>query len=235
MSEHSKEQKDAEMEEPEVVQVQCYFKTNIHNPNYNVPEDIITLTSDLNRKKLTKVIHGLLENSIPENTKFEFLINGEMLREDIGSMMKKKRISNDETIEITYTFAMHKPKEDQKIENDEWIKVIKSLFYIDDRIEISPLAVGLFDGTVKIYDAQLDIIYNKKLHEDEVNDLVFNKENDNEYTLITAGNDEELQVHKLTQTEEKLNDKRVANILQQANTVSFCPTNSDIITFAGND
>jgi len=51
-----------------------------------------------------------------------------MLRDDLGSMMKKNKISNDETIEITYTFAMHKPKEDQEIENDEWIRTIKSLF-----------------------------------------------------------------------------------------------------------
>lgn len=200
-----------------------------------MPEDIITLTSDINRKKLTKIIHGLLENSIPETVKFEFMLNGEMLREDIGSMMRKKGLSNDETIEITYTFAMHKPKEDQKIENDEWIKVIRSLHYFDDRIEISPLAVGFFEGSVKLYNTEMGLIYDKKLHEDTVNDLIFNKESETEYTLITVGNDEEIQVHKLTQKEDALKDVRLANIRQQANSASCCPTNQDIITFAGND
>lgn len=235
MAEHSKEDNNKDVELPEVVQVQCFFKTNIQNPDYQVPDDIITLTSDTTRKRLTKIIHGLLENSIPEKTKFEFLVNGEMLREDIGTMMRRHRISNDETIEITYTFAMNKPKEDQKIENDEWIRVIKTLFSFEDNKEIAPMAVGFFDGSVKIFSEESEVIYNKQLHEDIVNDLIFNRESETEYTLITAGNDEEIQVHKLTQTDEKLLDTRIANIRQQANALSYCPTNPDIITLGGND
>ena len=87
MAEHSKEENTQDVDLPEVVQVQCVFKTNIQNSDYHVPDDIITLASDMTRKRLTKIIHGLLENSIPEKTKFEFLVNGEMLREDIGTVM----------------------------------------------------------------------------------------------------------------------------------------------------
>lgn len=126
MSEHAKVKRDEEMEEIEVVQVQWFFKTNIQNTDYHVPEEVITLTSDMGRKQLTKIIHGLLEGEISKKVKFEFLVNGEMLRDDLGGMMKKHNISNDETIEITYTFAMHKPKEDKKIEEDEWINVIRT-------------------------------------------------------------------------------------------------------------
>lgn len=73
-----------------------------------------------------------------------------MLREDIGAMMKEMSLSNDEVIEITYTFAMHKPKEDEKIETDEWIRVIKSLFTFEDTKEVGPFATGFFDGSVCI-------------------------------------------------------------------------------------
>jgi WD40 repeat protein len=221
--------------EPEVIQVQCLFKTNIQNPDFQAPEDIITLQSNMTRKMLTKMIHGLLENAIPEKTKFEFLINGQMLREDLGSMMKVQNLSNDETIEIVYTFAMHKPKEDEKIENDEWINVIKSSFRFDDNIDAGLFAVGFFNGSVKLYDENCSLLYNKNLHEDTVNDLIFNKDGKKKYTLITAGEDEEIGVHKLKRSKDEIEDVRVANIAQQANCLSFCPTNSDMLTFAGND
>lgn len=158
-----------------------------------------------------------------------------MLREDVGTMMKKHHISNEEVVEITYTFAMHKPKEDQKIENDEWIKVIKSLFTFEDTDKAVPMAVGFFDGSVKLYNDNFEIIYNKQLHDDTVNDLIFNKDAEKEYTLVTASSDEEIQVHKLFNGPDKVEDTRIANIKDQANTLSFCPTNSDFITFAGND
>ena len=181
------------------------------------------------------MIHTLLENSIPEKTKFEFLVNGQMLREDLGSMMKRMNLSNDEVVEITYTFAMHKPKEDQKIENDEWIRVIKSLFTTENTEEADAYAAGFFDGSVKLYDSDSSILYNKQLHEDVVNDIIFNKETEDSYTLITAGEDEEIGVHKLTKKDSEITDKRIANIRQQANALSFCPTNPEIITLAGND
>lgn len=118
-----------------------------------------------------------------------------------------------------------------------WSHLIK--YFIGDRIEVGPLAVGFFDGTVKIYTPEankdLTLTYNKKLHDDTINSIIFNKESDTEYTLITAGADEEIQVHRLDFATEKIGDSRVANILQQANSLSFCPTNPDIITFGGND
>ena len=234
MSEHSKSEKEEE-EKEEVVQVQWFFKTNIQNPDYHVAEDVITLGSDSTRKRLTKVIHALLENSISEKVKFEFLINGQMLREDLGSMMKKNHLSNDEIIEITYTFAMHKPKEDQKIENDEWIKSIKTLFQFEPTQSLVPTAVGFFDGSVKLYDNEFNIIYNKKLHEDVVNDLLFIEEENNEYTLITASNDEEIQIHKLINNPDKVGDSRVAMIMSHANALTFWPTDSQMIAYAGND
>lgn len=78
------------------------------------------------------------------------------------------------------------------------------------------------------------MIYNKKLHEDVVNDLVFIQESESHYTLVTASNDEEMQVHKLTHSSGKLEDARVAMIKDQANALAFCPTDSGIIAYAGN-
>ena len=228
MSEHSKE-------ENEVYQVQCYFKTNIEDSSYHAPETVITLESDFTRTKLNKIIHKLLENSIPENTKFEFLINGEMLREKLDNMMQKHHISNDETVEIIYTFSMHKPKEDQKLENDEWIKTINTAFDIDNSNTIQPMAVGFFDGTVKIYDQKFNIVYNKQLHQDVVNDIVFNRVDENNYVLITAGNDEEMQLHKITEDRDKWQDNRYAMIMDNTTCMSFCPTNPEYLTYAGED
>lgn len=149
-------------------------------------------------------------------------------------MMKKHHLSNDEVIEITYTFAMHKPKEDQKIENDEWIRTIKTLFQFEPTQNLLPTAVGFFDGSVKLYDNEFNMIYNKKLHEDVVNDLLFIEEGEKEYTLVTASSDEEIQVHKLVVTPEKIQDTRSAMIKDQANALTFCPTDSQMIAFAGN-
>jgi WD40 repeat protein len=151
-------------------------------------------------------------------------------------MMKKLGLSNDEVIEITYTFAMHKPKEDQKIENEEWINVIKSVFIFDDSNQPGPFVVGYFDGKVKLYDVELNELYDKQLHEDTVNDIIFTSGTPNNYRLVTAGEDGEIGVHDISINEiGEVVDNRVANIKQHANALSFCPTNSDMITFAGND
>jgi hypothetical protein len=152
-------------------------------------------------------------------------------------MMKRLGLSNDEVIEITYTFAMHKPKEDQKVENEEWINVIKSQFVFDDSNQPGPFVVGYFDGKVKLYDSNCVELYDKKLHEDTVNDIIFTCGAPNNYRLVTAGEDEEIGVHDLIFNEEsgEIVDNRIANIQEQANALSFCPTNQDMITYAGND
>ncbi|CAI2368884.1 unnamed protein product [Moneuplotes crassus] len=237
MPKHEESQEDTKMEEEEekVEFVQCRFKTNIKNEDYHVEEDIIDISSQTTRKMLTKMIHSLLDNDIPKKTKFEFLINGRMLRGTIAEMMKLMNLSNDEIVEITYTFAMHKPKEDEKIENDEWIKVIKSIFVFEERKKPGAFAAGFFDGTVKLYDEEGEVVYNKQLHEDVVNDIIFQKESKDNWSLITAGEDAEIGFHKLSREDGEIKDRRIATILQQANALSFCPTNSEMITLAGND
>jgi ABC-type uncharacterized transport system permease subunit len=67
-----------------------------------------------------------------------------------------------------------------------------------------------------------------------VNDLLFIEENEQEYTLVTAANDEEIQIHKLVQTPDKIEDTRSAMIMDQANALTFCPTDSQMIAYAGN-
>lgn len=233
MTEHSKEEEEVN----QVYQVHCYFKTNIEDSNYHVPETVISLASDFTRKKLNKIIRKLLEGDVKEKVKFEFLVKGEMIRDTLGSMMQKHHISNDETVEILYTFSMHKPKEDRKIENDEWIKVIHSVFSpeITEYNKSVPFAVGFFDGSVKIYDDEFNIVYNKQLHKDNINDLIFNQKHKYEYMLITAGNDEEIQLHKITKKEDRWVDKRKAMVMDQATTLSYCPTSPDFFTYAGDD
>jgi len=71
------------------------------------------------------------------------------------------------------------------------------------------------------------MIYSKQLHEDVVNDLIFNKDSEDQYTLITA--------HKIIKKDGEIKDRRIANVLTQANALSFCPTNPEMITLAGND
>lgn len=149
------------------------------------------------------------------------MINGEILRDTLGSMMQKHHISNDETVEILYTFSMHKPKEDKKLQNDEWIKTIHTAFDFENLGKIQPMAVGFFDGSVKIYDETFSIVYNKPLHQDEVNDIIFTKRKDEGYSLITAGVDEEIQLHKVTPKDGKWTDERYAMIMDQANALSF--------------
>jgi WD40 repeat protein len=231
MTEHSKDEEEVQ----EVYQVQCYFKTNIANADYHVTDTVITLQSDFNRKKLNKLVQKLLEETTNDKVKFEFLVKGEILRGSLGEMMQKHNISNDETVEIIYTFSMNKPKEDQKLQNDEWIKTIHTAFELEVSNKVQPMAVGFFDGTVKIYDETFDLVYNKKLHEDEINSIIFNKTIKNAYVMITAGQDEELQLHKLTFKEGKWVDKRYAMVIDHANSLSSCPTSPDFFVYGGDD
>lgn len=71
MAEHSKDKTMEDEENKEVVyQVQCYFKTNIENTDYHVPDTVITLESDFTRKKLNKIVHKLLEDNVESKVNY---------------------------------------------------------------------------------------------------------------------------------------------------------------------
>lgn len=90
---------------------------------------------------------------------------------------------------------------------------------------------GLFNGVVNLYDSEFNLKHSMKAHEGVVNDAQFSNHGSIR-TLATCSDDEIL---KLFSINEKGNLVQYGQLNNQANSLSFCPTNTSLLSFSGDN
>lgn len=85
--------------------------------------------------------------------KFNFMINETFLTLNIHELLLQLELSNESVIDITYLFALEKPKPTKSTPCDEWISTIAPLSHILNE-KAKSYCVGFFNGDVKVYDSK---------------------------------------------------------------------------------
>lgn len=103
-------------------QVEVTFTTKL--PQYEAPDGAFVVPWGLARYGLSEMLNQLLENEAP--VPFDFLVNGEFLREPLKLYMKRKDLTAETTLEIEFLLAQA-PPEDHKVDiNEDWISSVQS-------------------------------------------------------------------------------------------------------------
>lgn len=90
---------------------------------------------------------------------------------------------------------------------------------------------GLFNGVVNLYDSEFQLKHSLKAHEGIVNDAQFSNHGEIK-TLATCSDDETI---KLFTINKKQNLVQYGQIDSQASSLSFCPTNTALFSYAGDN
>jgi len=126
------------------------------------------------------------------NYSFLFLVENELLQSSIqtyfcfliffNSLLETKNLTTEKILNITYTLALKKPQEEHSEPLKEWISCINSLqkarifpFFIKKETAMTEkdYVTGLFDGSVRIYNAKHELLHNDLFHKDSVTDAMF--------------------------------------------------------------
>lgn len=83
------------------------------------------------------------------------------MRGDIKSHLLKHKVDAEKTIVIHYIFGLNKPKEDKKIEEEDWIKNIALIEGNTDKK--NSLVLSLFSGDLSFYNKNLEFLNRVKI------------------------------------------------------------------------
>ena len=155
-------------------EIGCRFVTGMPE-RYQIAPTEINLSTDSTAKDLTKIVKQLLleENEGDEEfsreiaqRKLNFMVKDTFLTLNINELLLHLDISNETVIDISYFFALDKPRPKQSTPCDEWISRIAPLAHIVNEKSKS-YAVGFFNGDVKLYSAgHAELLSVTQLHAD---------------------------------------------------------------------
>lgn len=152
---------------------------------YQVPPVEISLATSSTAKDLTKIVRELLqeENEGDEafakeiaSKKFSFMVSETFLTLTVNELMLLLELSNEQTLDIHYFFALEKPKPTQSTPCEEWISTITTLNHIVNEKSKS-YAVGFFNGDLKLYNSKhAELLSVSQMHADsQITDALYFK------------------------------------------------------------
>ncbi|KAJ2172210.1 ribosome biogenesis protein ytm1, partial [Coemansia sp. RSA 518] len=126
---------------------------------YEVPDAPLVVPQQLQRYGLSEIVNHLLGLEAP--VPFDFLVDGQFLRESIASYLKEHSLSAENVLTLEYVESMLPPTEIASYSHDDWISSIAVAS--SDRF-----VVGSFDGIVRVWNAQSECVSEMRGHESAV-------------------------------------------------------------------
>lgn len=198
--------------------VLCRFSTNLPS-NFKVPETDLALPSSSTRYGLSQTVNALLKAAGVEDAHelgqedgkqrvFDFLVEGELLRGELGRHLAKRGLSVEKTISIEYFFAVEPPEPPTTLDLPDWVGSVKVA-------RDCGVFSGCFDGTVSVHDiaGARELRCARSAHADSVSalELVRATEAGNEgapEVLVTASKDGTMRGWFVEPAEGKSDAKR---------------------------
>lgn len=150
-------------------EVSVVFSTTLPD-TFKVDNTQVQLPASSKAKDLTAVLTQLMEDSAVDmasvkGKKFNFMVNDQFLTEDLGALLERLKLSNEQVIEVFYLFALEKPKPKHTSPQDEWVAAISPL--ADYLHAQGSYAVALMNGDFKLYNSQhSELLKVSQLHQD---------------------------------------------------------------------
>ncbi|GFN73742.1 ribosome biogenesis protein wdr12 homolog [Plakobranchus ocellatus] len=127
-----------------VPHVQATFFTK--QTQYSIPDVPYSLPITVSPQELNEIISNVLfqDGSKDERTaKFDFLIEGELLRSTLEVYLEDKEISTESLFEIEYIERQAAPRPETSLSHDDWVSCVRGS---DDLI-----LCGCYDNTLKLW------------------------------------------------------------------------------------
>ena len=106
----------------------CIFKTSL-GEEYRIPETRINLKAESTHEDLSNILQAILKTrGIEKNVKFNFELQGELIKGSLSSHMSKVGMTNESTLEIYYSISIGAPSFESSFKDQNWIN---RLFPID--------------------------------------------------------------------------------------------------------
>ncbi|CAK0736467.1 hypothetical protein CVIRNUC_000750 [Coccomyxa viridis] len=124
----------------EETQISCRFITKLPDV-YRVPPSTVAVPSQLHRYGLSQIINHLL--ALEPQRPFDFLLDGELVRESLEGFLLSHGISAEKVLEIEYIFSVEPAKPEQQHRHNDWVSAVAA--------RSACILSGSYDGTVKTW------------------------------------------------------------------------------------
>ncbi|CAH1789159.1 unnamed protein product [Owenia fusiformis] len=131
------------------VQVKFFTKQD----QYAVPDTPYSVPASVATADLSTLINGILRSSKStgdedeeQKIQFDFLIEGEFLRQSLEAFMDQKAISTETVVELEYLERHPAPKPEDSLLHDDWVSCLHGCG--------QTILSGCYDNTIKIWNTK---------------------------------------------------------------------------------
>ena len=140
-----------------------------------------------------QLVASLLEQT--DLPRFEFLIEGQLLRGELKSHIIRHNLTAEQTLHIEYVLSFPNIDQHSKSPEQDWIS---SIALIPGPDSIVGLAAALYNGEISVYDLSLKQLGKIKVDSDPLKSVVVMPGSiENTYFCVSGGMGEVLAVHTI--------------------------------------
>ncbi|KAJ1665719.1 ribosome biogenesis protein ytm1 [Coemansia sp. RSA 1813] len=144
---------------PSTGEAQVQIRLVAKQPEHAVPDAPIVVPQQLQRYGLSEIVNHLLGTETP--VPFDFLVDGQFLRESIASYLKTKNLSAENILTLEYVESMLPPTEIASYSHDDWISSVAAS-------SASRFVVGSYDSVIRVWNAQGECENELRAHQSAV-------------------------------------------------------------------
>ncbi|ELT91178.1 hypothetical protein CAPTEDRAFT_178717 [Capitella teleta] len=182
-----------------VPHVQAKFFTK--QKGISVPDSPFSIPYNVGVIELSSLINSLLSQDEAESrglVNFDFLVDGEFLREPLNQFLQRKEASTESVIDIEYLERQPAPEPEDALVHDDWVAALAaSQDYI---------LTGCYDNVVRVWNTEGDLLMTIPGHSGPVKCLAWlhNEDGVAQKTFVTGSHDETLLVWRWNQQTNSL-------------------------------
>ncbi|CAD5125148.1 DgyrCDS13391 [Dimorphilus gyrociliatus] len=109
---------------------------------YSVPDSSVSLPDKFGEDELNELVRNLLEAKSSVN--FDFLINGEIFRSNLATVIQTRGLSREGVIEIEYIESTAAPSPEDSLQHNDWVSCINCRNNL--------IVSGCYDNSVHVWD-----------------------------------------------------------------------------------
>jgi len=163
-------------------QIQVKFVTK--QEHYAIPDVPYSVPTNIDTKNLNVLVNQVLKETNPDILKkisFDFLISGELLRQQLLEHLAERNLSSESTVEIEYIDRTPAPEPQDALLHDDWVAGIQ----VNDKW----ILTGCYDNTVNIWSTKGKHVSAASVHTNYIRAVSWLKKDDPSSGFATVSHD----------------------------------------------
>ncbi|XP_025094810.1 ribosome biogenesis protein WDR12 homolog isoform X1 [Pomacea canaliculata] len=156
---------------------------------YSVPDTLFSVPASVDSKQLSQLINSLLQGDAKTEgdedlVKFDFLLDGEILRTALNHLLQEKEVSSEAVIELEYVERQPAPYPENSLLHDDWVSAVQAAG--------ENILSGSYDNTVRLWNTQGEPVMTIPAHADPVKCVAWIRHDtsDIESTFVSGSHDQ---------------------------------------------